>query len=220
HNCIDGTDLTDSPIKNDPFLWVNQAGERFANEDMEYAMICNNVREQPGDVFYIVFDKNYDAQRAAFWNPKAAATDPAAFAKAIELGYIVEGQTLEEAAKGFEIPAEVITTTVKRYNELAANGKYEDFGKPAADLAPIKDAPFYIVRSYTPMDVTMGGLMINTKMQVLDENDEVISGLYAAGNTSGGFYGGTDYDLEVDAYSLGRAATTGRLAGEYAATLD
>ena len=38
HNCIDGTDLTDSPIKSDPFLWVNQEGNRFANEHMEYAL--------------------------------------------------------------------------------------------------------------------------------------------------------------------------------------
>ena len=41
-------------------------------------------------------------------------------------------------------------------------------------------------------------------------------GLYAIGNTAGGFYGGIDYDLEVDAFSLGRAVTTGRLAAQYA----
>ena len=77
--------------------------------------------------------------------------------------------------------------------------------------------PYYICRSFSPMDVTMGGLMTNLKMQVVDEENKVIEGLYAAGNTSGGFYGGTDYDMEVDGFSLGRAATTGRLAGTYAA---
>ena len=67
------------------------------------------------------------------------------------------------------------------------------------------------------MDVTMGGLMTDLDMQVVDESGKVIEGLYAVGNTSGGFYGGTDYDLECDAFSLGRAATTGRLAGQHAA---
>ena len=76
--------------------------------------------------------------------------------------------------------------------------------------------PFFVIRTYTPMDVTMGGLMVNEKMQVLSEDDAVIEGLYAIGNTAGGFYGGIDYDLEVDAFSLGRAVTTGRLAAQYA----
>lgn len=93
---------------------------------------------------------------------------------------------------------------------------YEDFGKPAEDMKPIEVAPFYVTRTYTPMDVTMGGLMCNEKMQVLHEDGGIIEGLYAIGNTQGGFYGGIDYDLEVDAFSLGRAVTTGRLAAKYA----
>ena len=84
-------------------------------------------------------------------------------------------------------------------------------------MQPVEAGPFYIVRTYTPMDVTMGGLMTDCDMQVIREDGSVIEGLYAVGNTSGGFYGGVDYDLELDAFSLGRAATTGRLAGEHAA---
>ena len=216
HNCIDGTDLTDSPIKSDPFLWVNQEGNRFANEHMEYAMVCNTVREQPGDVFYLVIDSNYNEQRKSRLNPAASDVSEEAMEKAIELGYTVKGDTLAECAKAFDIPAEALEATVARYNELAAAGKDEDFGKPAQDLAPIEAAPFFVIRTYTPMDVTMGGLMVNEKMQVLSEDDAVIEGLYAIGNTAGGFYGGIDYDLEVDAFSLGRAVTTGRLAAQYA----
>ena len=51
--------------------------------------------------------------------------------------------------------------------------------------------------------------MLNTEAQPIE-------GLYAIGNCSGHFYGGIDYDLEVDAFSLGRAVTTGRLAAQYA----
>ena len=42
-NGNDGKELTDSPIKSDAFLWVNQQGERFCNEDMDYVLICNRV---------------------------------------------------------------------------------------------------------------------------------------------------------------------------------
>ena len=215
HNSIDGTNLTDSPVKSDPFLWVNQDGNRFANEHMEYAMVCNTVREQPGDVFYVVHDANFSDQRQAFLNPRGPVSEEAVEA-AIDLGYTVKADTLEEAAEAMDIPAEALVATVARYNELAAAGLDEDFGKPAEDLKPIEEPPFYITRTYTPMDVTMGGLMVDTKMRVLKEEGGVIEGLYAVGNTAGGFYGGIDYDLEVDAFSLGRAVTTGRLAAQAA----
>ena len=215
HNCIDGSNLADSPIKSNPFLWVNQEGNRFANEEMEYAMVCNVVREQPGDLFYIVLDSTYNEQLGKMWNPRPPVNEEA-FNKAMELGYIVQGDTLDEAAQAFDIPVDALKATVDHYNGLAAAGYDEDFGKPAEDLQPIEVGPFYIVRVYTPMDVTMGGLMIDLNMHVVDNEDAPIQGLYATGNTSGGFYGGIDYDLEVDAFSLGRAVTTGRLAGEYA----
>lgn len=216
HNCIDGTDLSDAPIKKDPFLWVNQNGKRFMNEEMKYWIICNTICEQPDDVYYIVFDSNYNTFLETMWNP-GKAIDPAALDAAVEKGYASVGDTLEEAAKKFDIPADALKATVERYNELCAGGVDLDFGKPAADMQPVEAGPFYIVRCYTPMDVTMGGLMTDLDMQVVDESGKVIEGLYAVGNTSGGFYGGTDYDLECDAFSLGRAATTGRLAGQHAA---
>lgn len=216
HNCIDGTNLTDSPIKSNPFLWVNQNGERFMNEESKYYYICNSVAEQPGDVFYLVFDSNYNQFLTTMWNP-GKEIDPAALDNAVELGYASVADTIEEAAAAFDIPADAIGATVARYNELCEAGYDEDFGKPAADMQVVAVPPFYIVRSYTPMDVTMGGLMTDLDMQVIDTEGNVIEGLYAVGNCSGGFYGGADYDLEVDAFSLGRAATTGRLAGEHAA---
>ena len=220
HNCIDGTNLNDAPIKVDPFLWVNAIGSRFTNEQTEYCQICNAVREQPGDVdvFYLVFDADYAEQRANFLNASAQrpVTDEKVQA-AIDLDYMVKADTLEECAEHYGIPWENLKATVERYNELVAAGHDEDFGKPAADLAPIEKAPFYIVRSYPSMDVTLGGLMTDLDMQVLNEAGEVIGGLYACGNTSGGFFGGSDYDLEVNSTSIGRALTTGRLAGQHAA---
>lgn len=75
HNSIGGTNLTDSPVKSDPFPWVNQDGKRFANEHMGYAMVCNTVREQPGDVFFVVHDANFSDQRQALLNPRGPVKD-------------------------------------------------------------------------------------------------------------------------------------------------
>lgn len=216
HCSADGSNVNDSAIRVDPFLWVNQNGERFANEHMEKYLICNAVREQPGDCFYLVYDANYNEHRTSRLCPMRAVSDEQV-QDSIDNGFTVKADTLEECADHFGIDAQNLVATVERYNEIVASGVDTDFFKPSGDLFPLGVPPFYITRVYTPMNNTLGGLMTNTKMQVLDESDKVIEGLYAVGNTSGGFYGGTDYDVEVDAFSLGRAVTTGRLAGMYAA---
>ena len=46
-----------------------------------------------------------------------------------------------------------------------------------------------------------------------------IRGLYAAGNASGGFYGGVDYPMNIEGLSIGRAVTAGYVAGRLVAGL-
>ena len=57
-----------------------------------------------------------------------------------------------------------------------------------------------------------GGLMVNTRSQVLDNDDNPIEGLYAVGNVSGGLYA-VDYPLVIPGNSHGRAVTFGYLLG-------
>ena len=55
---------------------------------------------------------------------------------------------------------------------------------PNPCLGPIHQPPFYAVR-VDPGDFgTQGGMVTNTDAQVVRENGEVISGLYAIGNCS------------------------------------
>ena len=220
HNAWDGT-MADGKLKNFPLLWVNKRGERFMNEDSVYHLTCNALVQQPDQALYLVMDANWDEQRKASTSPNAAHARNEITEEGIQgdidNGYCVRAETLEECAAGFDIPADVLVATVARYNELVEKGVDEDFGKRAQDLFPIAEPPFMIVRLCAPKDVTMGGLMTNEDMQVLNENDEGIEGLYAVGNTQGGYFGGPNYDIECDGFSLGRAITTGRIAGTVAA---
>ena len=59
----------------------------------------------------------------------------------------------------------------------------------------------------------MGGLVIDTKTRVIDIYGNVIPGLYAAGEVTGGFHGTT----RVDGSGTGDAFVFGHLAGGYAA---
>jgi fumarate reductase flavoprotein subunit len=64
--------------------------------------------------------------------------------------------------------------------------------------------------------ITLSGLKINTRMEVLDTERQSIPGLYAAGNVSGSFFGDS-YPTTVPGLTHSRAWTFGRLAGLNAA---
>ena len=56
----------------------------------------------------------------------------------------------------------------------------------------------------------MGGILINDQTQVLNTEGEVIDGLYAAGEVTGGFHG----TFRVDGSGLGDSFVFGRIAGK------
>ena len=79
-------------------------------------------------------------------------------------------------------------------------------------MLPIKQATFYGCRQGASLLCTLDGLRINTKMQVLDKNGEVIDGLYAAGDCSGGFFA-HNYPEYIVGVAVGRTLTEGYLLG-------
>jgi len=80
----------------------------------------------------------------------------------------------------------------------------------------VEKPPFYAMQVRNFALVTVSGLRVNEHLQVLDKEGKPIPGLYAAGNTSGGFFADT-YPRNVHGISHGRAITFGRLAGLNAA---
>lgn len=127
-----------------------------------------------------------------------------------------------------KISQEEFIRTVERYNEIYINRKDIDFGKDSKLLYEIKKPPFYAVGqlkdSYNPIGqsfkllVTVSGLLINEKQQVLDEEFEPIEGLYATGNTSGCRFG-FQYTTSVPGQSISIAHTLGREVGRHVAEL-
>ena len=135
------------------------------------------------------------------------------------------GATVEEVLKNAGLEGEALENAkaaVDRYNELCAAGKDTDFGKPADNLIPIDEAPFYIAAQNTPNLYgpglnTLAGLCVNGNMQVLTASkNDVIPGLYAVGNTMGERYGNA-YNCPSAGNNMGNAMTSGRVAGKHAA---
>lgn len=116
---------------------------------------------------------------------------------------------------------------VERYNELCDTGHDTDFGKDAHLLFPIRNPPYYacgqMKDSYKPggqslkLLVTVSGLLVNENQQVIDNEFEIIPGLYATGNCSGGRFG-TSYTTSLPGQSISIAQTLGRELGRYLTT--
>ena len=113
--------------------------------------------------------------------------------------------------------AAALADTVARYNELCAAGDDEDFGKRRQCLSSLTEPPFYGVHAGTTLLVTMGGLKINANTEVLNEKGEVIPGLFAAGEVTGGVHGANRLggNAVADFTVFGRIA--GAASSKYAA---
>jgi len=73
----------------------------------------------------------------------------------------------------------------------------------------IEDGPYYLVEQKPRYATTLGGLLVNDKLQVINTNGEIIEGLYSAGDTAGGMRG----DDSIPGSDVGWAITTGYVIG-------
>ena len=80
-------------------------------------------------------------------------------------------------------------------------------------LYPVVNAPFYAAKVGVALLAVVGGLSVNTDLQVLDDEKKPIEGLYATGNTSGDLYA-IDYPINMAGNSNGRCVIWGYLLGK------
>lgn len=119
----------------------------------------------------------------------------------IEIGEVVKAETLEELAKALDMDPAILTATVDAYNE----GKEE---------GAILTAPYYGVKVYPFVMGTMGGVKTDLDAHVLDQDGNIIPGLYAAGETANRPFYKYTY---MNAASLSSYSIMGRIAGQNAA---
>ena len=125
-------------------------------------------------------------------------------------GFLVQADTLEELAQKVmtlpfqKMPLKYLKETIERYNTFAETGVDEDFAKPV--MHKLEKAPFYAAFIRLEFNDSYGGLRINGKAQVVDWNGNVIPGLYAGGEATGG----------GSQHGIGRAAVHGYIAATHA----
>ena len=103
--------------------------------------------------------------------------------------------------------------TMDTWNKAVANGVDEEFGRNNGMDDDLSTAPFYAIQIAPGIHHTMGGIKINPEAQVINTNGDVIPGLFAAGETTGGVHGGN----RIGGNAVCDFVVFGRIAGLNAA---
>jgi len=185
-------------------ILVNEAGQRFTNEDAYPGRVAVHCTRQVGDKIYLLVDDDIFEQPTELSRIQIAAV----------------GESWAEIERELEMVEGTLVNTVNVHNQHAAKGEDPLFHKTAAWLKPLDRPPFaalacHLGEAFYPF-FTLGGLSTLPTGEVLTNDREVIPGLYAAGRTSCGLpRSGENYSSGM---SLGDCPFFGRLAGAAAAT--
>jgi fumarate reductase flavoprotein subunit len=220
-------------IQRQPYLWVNQQGERFFDESVAMATFRGNaIARQKGRCAYLIFDegtrksmeeKGFDSGGGGNLFPgNERLVDFDAQIKGLQdsgNNNVFVADTLEGLAQKIGIEPDALQKTVDEYNRFCEKGHDDLFAKDPKFLRPVKVPKFYAFRIMPCAPVTFGGIKVNERMEVLNKEQDVIPGLYAAGNDANIMYGDTpDYNhLKLAGSACGFALNSGRIAGENAA---
>ena len=203
---------------------VNGAGQRFVNESAPYvdavhAMYDGNTPENPHIPAWLVFDQRYRDRYVFAGLPPRRARPRHWYAA----GAVLRADDLAGLARQAEIDSDGLVKTVTRFNEFAAAGRDEDFGRGDSaydryygdprranpNLAPLARPPFYAVK-IVPGDLgTKGGLCTDERARVLRPDGTAIEGLFAAGNASAAVMG---HSYAGAGATIGPAMTFGYIA--------
>jgi fumarate reductase flavoprotein subunit len=208
-------------------VWVNKRGERFADESTYLpSESANALNRQPDKISYTLFD---EAIKKSFIEEGLIKGIHRLFpsgSKMVELDKYLrkearEGQVrIADSWKGIAewIGADsgVFENSIMEYNNSCDCGYDDLFYKDRRYLQPLRTPPYYALRCHQAFHGTIGGIRINQHMEVLNEQDMPIPGLFAAGNDAGGWESDT-YCYLLSGTAFAFAINSARIAGENAA---
>ena len=163
-------------------ILVNKEGNRFVEELGTRREISLGIKSQTDSIAYQIWDED------SMQKSKILPTHEIEYNNLIEGKKLCKVNSIDEMAEFFGIDKNNLKDTIKKFNEDSENGKDTLFNLRRLGFK-IEKAPFYCLKAVPAVHHTMGGLRINKDANVLDKNGNIIKGLYAAGETTGGIHG-------------------------------
>ena len=195
----DTASLITEGLRGDGAILVNANGERFIDEVGTRDVVSAAEIAQPDSFSWLVVDqKMVDASSV--------------IQGYIKRGLMLQGDTYEALAAELGIPADAFAATMEKWNGYVADKNDPDFGRTSF-AQPLDTAPFYAVKVTAGIHHTMGGLKIDTQTHVLNTEGQIIPGLFAAGEVTGGVHGGN----RLGGNAVADFVVFGRIAGQAAA---
>ncbi len=213
-NLVDGQ-LTKYPKRvvsgTDQEIFINKEGNRFVQEDGRRDQIClASLKQTDGYFFFLESgDGTYEDLDTAI------SADGFTLRFLEEQGYIYVGETLEELAGklneayGCTMTGEGLQATVDAFNACVENGADPEFGRTLFTTKLTK-GPWVATPRQACLHHTMGGVTIDTEGHVLDTEGNIIPGLVAAGEVTGGIHGAN----RLGGNAVVDTVVFGKLAGE------
>ncbi len=174
---------TDNAFPMFPHFIVNKKGQRFVCEDATYAYhyraIFQQVTQLQGPTWMVFADSSLK-DKFTRWTPDSLKKD-------ISEGTVIEASTIEELAGKIGADKDILSATLKRWNETSAKGSDPDFDRNTG-IAPLS-GKFYAYKNVSFNLGAIGGVLINKDAQALTPSGEVLPRLYAAGLNAGRWIG-------------------------------
>ena len=190
-------------LRGDGAVLINAEGKRFIDEVGTRDVVSAAEIAQTGSYSWLVVDQKM-------------VDDSSVIQGYIKKGYTVTGETYEELGKAMGVDEAAFAETMNTWNGYVEAKNDPDFGRTSF-ANKLDTAPYYAIKVTAGVHHTMGGLKINTNTEVLNENGEIIPGLFAAGEVTGGVHGANRLggNAVADFTVFGRIA--GAAASKYAA---
>ena len=195
-------------------IMVNVGGKRFYDESCSegyFGFMTGAGMSQAGGVYWVVYnDEIIEEMR----NNVAKVQ-----VKDIERCKRYKANNIEELGKSAGIDARGLKETIDRYNsDIDSEGYDTVFGRKfqfgfERPLVKIDTPPFYAIKCVTSTTSLKGGLKINGHSQVINQYGEIIPGLYAAGEVTGGLF----TKIYLSGVMSSESMTFGIIAGRNAA---
>ena len=187
-------------LRGDGAILVNKEGERFYDEVGTRDKVSDAENNQTDGQAWLIIDQ--------------AMVDASKVIQGyINNGYTVTGTTYEELADAMSVDAETFAKTMETWNGYVDAKNDPDFGRTSF-ANKLENAPYYAIMVQPGIHHTMGGLTIDSSAEVLTGVDgDVIPGLFAAGEVTGGVHGGN----RLGGNAVADFIVFGRIAGQSAA---
>lgn len=189
--------LIGEAVRGEGAILVNKHGDRFVNELDTRKNVTAAIDGLNENGAYLIFDQGIRDR-----------------AKAVEfydsIGLVHTGQSLDDLASQLGFDGDALKQTVSDWNTAVAGQNDSAFGRTTGMDRDITTAPFFAIHIAPAVHYTMGGIAINHKTEVLNEDGQAIKGLYAAGEIVGGLHGNN----RIGGNSIAETVIFGRQAGE------